>query len=278
MSRVAVASKSKDELMIVCDLSPCSDEHGHMGRLVLLRERRQVFFYASRDQTDVVHLADVTFVKLALPRLHLVTNTRIVSFQSASAAKLRLMAAAIKGELSCDQLLSWFARQAHIQFHDAPSAAAAVLLRSESRDRVVGAREKLELQVSIEALRHHHPQHPHLHVPPAPKPLSAPPSAVHVVAAELPAAASAVDVVSSASSPPLPLDVDVPGAPPQPPPEPLDSPLAPKRRPSDGRVCDRCRAAKAKMRVEVQSADGSPAQKMVLCRPCVAQLSSEKQR
>lgn len=274
-SRIA-ASKSKDELVIVCEMSPCSDEHGHMGRLVLLRERRQVFFYASREQTDVVHLADVTYVKVALPRLHVVTNTRCVSFQSSSAAKLRTMAAAIKGELSCDQLLSWFARQAHIQFHDAPSAAAAVLLRSESRDRVVGAREKLELQVSIEALRPHHATPPAAaaaRLPTLAAPLSAPPSAVHVVASELAPPARVVAL-------PLPTDAaDDNGAPLPPPPEPRDSPLLePKRRASDGRVCDRCRAAKAKMRVEVQSADGSPAQKMVLCRPCVAQLASEKQR
>jgi hypothetical protein len=38
------------------------------------------------------------------------------------------MAAAIKGELSCSHLLAWFAADAHVRYHDAPSLTASLVL------------------------------------------------------------------------------------------------------------------------------------------------------
>jgi hypothetical protein len=152
MSKIRSA-RSNESITVVCELPQCVDAANHAGRLVLLRERRQLFFYASRDTTDVVHLADVAFVKLALPRLVVVTNTRLVAFQSPDSGRLRAMAAAIKGELSCSQLLAWFAADAHVRFHDAPSLTASLLLRAGSGDRVVAPSERFELQASIESLR-----------------------------------------------------------------------------------------------------------------------------
>jgi hypothetical protein len=127
-----------------------------------------LFFFASREQTDVVHLADITYVKLVLPRLAVYTNTRRVTFHCTDAAKLREMASRIKGELSCAQLRSWFDKAANLKLRDDNSDP--LLLRSESRDRVVGANEKRELQASIEALRSRHQSgaaDQHLAQPPA---------------------------------------------------------------------------------------------------------------
>jgi hypothetical protein len=229
MSKIRSA-RSNESITIVCELPQCVDASNHTGRLVLLRERRQLFFYASRDTTDVVHLADVAFVKLALPRLIVVTNTRLVSFQSPDSSRLRAMAAAIKGELSCSHLLAWFAADAHVRYHDAPSLTASLLLRAGSSDRVVAPSERFELQASIESLR----RGSSLVGSGASSPIRTSPSSSSSTVAARPdststlatvatTAASSAAAVAAAAANAASLSLIDPSPPSPPPPEPMDS-------------------------------------------------------
>lgn len=205
-----------------------------------LTDRRQLFFFASREQTDVVHLADITFVKLVLPRLAVYTNTRCVTFHCTDAAKLREMSSRIKGELSCAQLRSWFDKSANLKLRDDHSDPAT-LLRSESRDRVVGANEKRELQASIEALP---PRHSDAST-------SAPPSPPVVLD-------STGDLVTSPPRRSTPVDDDT-------------AATAAPRKSKEDRTCQSCRKQKAKMRVETTDSAGVQ-RSMLLCRSCFAEL------
>lgn len=204
-----------------------------------------------------MHLADITYVKLVLPRLVVYTNTRRVTFHCTDAAKLREMTSRIKGELSCAQLRSWFDKSANLKLRDDNSDP--LLLRSESRDRVVGANEKRELQASIEALRsRHNSAHP------ADQQLAAPPAVVLDSGGDVVTSprrrkdkdeGSAIALAASTS----------------------DESANPEQSTRTGskvkedRTCQSCRKQKAKMRVEATDANGVQ-RNMLLCRACLAEL------
>jgi hypothetical protein len=200
-----------------------------------------------------VHLADITFVKLVLPRLAVYTNTRCVTFHCTDAAKLREMSSRIKGELSCAQLRSWFDKSANLKLRDDHSDPAT-LLRSESRDRVVGPNEKRELQASIEALPSRSsdaaaPQHPHQS--------TASPTVVLDNSADLVTSPRQRRAGAAASS----SDAD----------DAAGSPVSRGSKTKEDRTCQSCRKQKAKMRVETTDSAGVQ-RSMLLCRSCFAEL------